>query len=158
MIYQVTKKTPTKVVSQEFWLNHLKAKIRRDIINSQCDEYCGAILEVVNVLDLSPVNTMLIDDIKLYEQQKSAYENESVEIMLSDKHFIMVDIVNNGKPLNRESDWGCDCFRYCETDVTDVWFDFEPSAEVLNEMNGIISLLMHETVVDYYNEEIDLRY
>lgn len=51
-MYLVKKHRTTKVVSQEFWIDELKAEIRRDIINTQSDEYSGATIEVATVGDL----------------------------------------------------------------------------------------------------------
>jgi len=43
-MYSVITSQAGQIKSFELWADHLRAIIRRDVINSKCDEFCGALV------------------------------------------------------------------------------------------------------------------
>lgn len=54
-MFKVVTRTPSKVLREEYWMDNLRAEIRREVINQKyrSDDFTGAIVEEVNIMDLN---------------------------------------------------------------------------------------------------------
>jgi hypothetical protein len=148
-MYLVSKKSPVKIIFKELWNDHLRAEIRREVINVQSDEYHGAIVESLIVHDEGIFTN---DDIKLevdFPDNKSLC-NISCVMHLSGAHWLIMPLdVTAGAEFIVEAEsfvWESD---------EDSALNFDPSPDLKNRINKFLTDAINEQdcLADYSDED-----
>lgn len=150
-MYLVTKKSPTKIISQELWNTPMLAEIRREVINIQSDEYHGAIVENLIVHDEGIFTN---DEIKLeveFPDNKSLC-NISCVMHISGAHWLIIPLdvmIGSGGTFVVEAE----SFTWESDD--DSALLFAPSIALKNQINTFLTESINEQdiLADYEEEE-----
>lgn len=153
-MYKVTKRSPNKIISEEYYGNKLLAMIRRDMINATCkgNEYEGATMEPIAVADMITSN---LKEVKIHGYSEEHYQLEGLEIIIDNdmNHIIQFDAENEGNMLQAESKWECYNFNFHDYETETDYEDVEMGADTIAELNGMVSWNQQEDVTAYAHEE-----
>ncbi len=152
-MYKVTKRQPTRIISEEYYGNKLLAMIRRDMINATCkDEYTGAIIEPIVVSDLITSN---LKEIEVDGCTSDAYSLDQLEITI-EQNTLQFKAENTGNIQKAESEWACFDFSFYDYETETEYHEIKMNQDTLTELNHIISENQREDVQEHaYQEWMD---
>ena len=150
-MYRVTKRTPTKTISQELWELKLNALIRKDSIDSTCSEYEGA---TIDQLDVEDANSILHNDFKILVSGNSVYHYTDVEYELNSDTTLIFEMSNDGDATKGESIWSV-YDTVLIIDGVELKFDLRKSTSDLFE--DLINRTMQPQIDEYAKEELLTR-
>ena len=151
-MYRVTKRKPNSIISQELWSSRLKALIRRDMINIGCDEYTGAIIEVVQIED---VESIVHRGNGLIVPTDSLYDCENVEFELNSEFQINFSMANNGDVSKGESDFKIYDIYFSENGNEYLKVEFHK--ETIQLLEDLVNETMQYSIDEYVKEEFLTR-
>ena len=153
-MYLVTNRTPSTVISTEFWFNQIGAEIKRDFINSQSSENSGAILEEKLVSGMGEIVENKIEIEHTWSDYKSL-SDISFELQLSDDQSLTVTIDAHytiDQYFEVEWEWDLETFSYQDQFQTET-VEFTPTKTVIDTIKMMISEHMGTSFFEDYESE-----
>lgn len=149
MIYKVEKRTPTKVISEEFYSNKMLSKISRDIINSGCNDYEGALIEIINIEDCESVNESKVE----FERFETGIGQQNCAIYFPNGCFLNFDIENLGNAMQNESHFEAFEFVYYDGQNEEETLNLELHRDTIKLINEFVSEQLQDEVTEYADNE-----
>lgn len=155
-MYVVTKKTPTKVISQEIWIDLFRAEVKRDYINSQCDEFTGAIIQEMIVSDMRECKSK---EIEFEYELTNGHESISgieVQMTMNEDQMLTV-IIDASYKIDRYFDveFSWEAVQYAFTNELGETSTFEPTKQVIDAIDLRIKEWIPSDFFDWY-EDIEI--